>query len=110
MTAENKLREQMAGSILDGQEQQLTGEQWTTVRGSWTIFPQLCKGCGLCIERCPTGVIQWSSDFGAYGTNRVTVEAEGCITCKICADYCPDAAISVVVNAGLDKGDKSLQT
>lgn len=89
---------------MDRQEQQLTGERWTTARGSWTIFPQLCKGCGLCIERCPTGVIRWSSEMGAYGTNRVTVEAAGCMTCKICADYCPDAAISVVVEAGLDKG------
>ena len=95
---ENKLWEKAENTVFDGQGQQMTGEQWTTDRGSWTIFPQLCKGCGLCIERCPTGVIRWASELGAYGTNRVTVDPEGCITCKICADYCPDAALSVVVD------------
>lgn len=69
-----------------------------TARGSWTIFPELCKGCGLCIEKCPTNVISWASDLGAYGTNRVEVKADGCITCKICAWHCPDAAISVTLN------------
>ena len=79
-----------------GDEPSVTGERWTTARGLWTIFPQLCKGCGLCIERCPTGAIRWADELGAYGTNRVTVEADACITCKLCATYCPDAAISVV--------------
>lgn len=96
MATENKLQE-LATTAPSAQEQRFTGERWLTARGSWTIFPQLCKGCGLCIERCPVAVISWASDFGAYGTNRVTVDADGCITCKICAYYCPDAAISVVV-------------
>ncbi|WP_331274012.1 4Fe-4S dicluster domain-containing protein [Capillibacterium thermochitinicola] len=95
MSNENNLQIQAEDSTAGG-EQPLTGERWTTARGSWTIFPQLCKGCGLCIERCPTGVIRWADELGAYGTNRVTVDADGCITCKLCAIYCPDAAISVV--------------
>lgn len=97
MAKQSELREQLEATVNAEREQRFTGERWTTARGSWTIFPQLCKGCGLCIERCPVNVIQWSSELGAYGTNRVTVNVEGCITCKICSYYCPDAAISVVV-------------
>ncbi|MDD4360339.1 MAG: 4Fe-4S binding protein, partial [Syntrophaceticus sp.] len=26
-------------------------------RGTFAAFPDLCKGCGLCIEKCPTKVI-----------------------------------------------------
>ena len=46
-------------------------------------------------RKMPTHVISWSSELGAYGTNRVEVKADGCITCRICAWHCPDAAISV---------------
>ncbi|HBT17717.1 MAG TPA: 4Fe-4S ferredoxin, partial [Firmicutes bacterium] len=53
---------------------------------------------GLCIEKCPVNVISWSSELGAYGTNRVEINAKGCITCKLCALHCPDAAVSVVLN------------
>lgn len=96
MAMENKQPE-AAGTAPAGQGPEFTGECWPTARGFWTIFPELCKGCGLCLERCPAGVIRWADELGAYGANRVTVDAEGCVTCKICAFYCPDAAISVVV-------------
>jgi 2-oxoglutarate ferredoxin oxidoreductase subunit delta len=82
-----------------GQHAFFAGIRSQTARGSWTIFPELCKGCGLCIEKCPTNVISWSSELGAYGTNRVEVKADGCITCQICAWHCPDAAISVARQA-----------
>ncbi|HBL37006.1 MAG TPA: 4Fe-4S ferredoxin [Firmicutes bacterium] len=94
--SELKDRSEATTSTAD-QDQRFSVERWATARGSWTLFPELCKGCGLCIERCPVDVIKWSPELGAYGTNRVTVKAEGCITCKICAYYCPDAAISVAV-------------
>ncbi|HEY8391216.1 MAG TPA: 4Fe-4S binding protein [Capillibacterium sp.] len=96
MTKENKSGKP-ATAAPDQQGPELSGERWPTARGFWTIFPELCKGCGLCLERCPTGAIRWGDGLGAYGANRVTVDAAGCVTCKICAYYCPDAAISVVV-------------
>ncbi|MCL4516063.1 MAG: 4Fe-4S binding protein [Firmicutes bacterium] len=64
-------------------------------KGSWTIFPELCKGCGLCIEKCPTDAIRWSTELGAYGSPRVESDMEKCIVCNICAQICPDCAISV---------------
>lgn len=72
------------------------GIEFDVPKGSWTIYPELCKGCGLCVEKCPTDVIVWSKDLGAYGTPRVEVKAEGCIACSRCEMVCPDGAISVI--------------
>lgn len=66
-----------------------------TKRGSWSIVPALCKGCGLCIQVCPTNVITYSKELGTYGTQRVECDASGCITCGKCAEICPDSAIVV---------------
>lgn len=97
MVGHTELQKRSEAKNCTDQGQQLAEERWDTNRGSWTLFPELCKGCGFCVERCPVNVIKWSSKLGAYGTNRVTVKPEGCITCKICAYYCPDAAIRVVL-------------
>jgi 2-oxoglutarate ferredoxin oxidoreductase subunit delta len=97
MVGHSEIRNRSEARISADQGRQLVEERSATARGSWTLFPELCKGCGFCVERCPVNVIKWSSKLGAYGTNRVTVKPEGCITCKICAYYCPDAAIRVVV-------------
>ncbi|MGM9571362.1 MAG: ferredoxin family protein [bacterium] len=65
-------------------------------KGFWLISPDLCKGCGLCPEKCPTKVIKWSEDLGIYGTPMVTSEVDGCIACQNCQLVCPDAAIKVI--------------
>ncbi|MHB1413896.1 MAG: 4Fe-4S dicluster domain-containing protein [Chloroflexota bacterium] len=50
-----------------------------------------CKGCGICVEMCPTDV------FGAEeGTGKAFVAAaESCVDCGMCELYCPDYAISL---------------
>jgi 2-oxoglutarate ferredoxin oxidoreductase subunit delta len=63
--------------------------------GNWTIFPDLCKGCGLCIEKCPVKCIRWSEGLGVYGTPRVQAGMDKCIACGICQLVCPDCAIKV---------------
>lgn len=37
-------------------------------KGIFVISPELCKGCGLCLEKCPSQVIDWSKETGVYGT------------------------------------------
>ena len=58
-------------------------------RGRGTIFGMWCKGCPLCVEFCPTGVL-------ALGEERpVVVHPEKCTACHWCDTHCPDLAISV---------------
>lgn len=64
-------------------------------KGSWTIFPDLCKGCGLCIEKCPVQVISWSEQLGFMGTPAVKARMDGCIVCGLCETVCPEPAIRV---------------
>jgi 2-oxoglutarate ferredoxin oxidoreductase subunit delta len=78
-----------------------------TKRGSWTVLPELCKGCGLCIQVCPTDVITYSKELGSYGTERVQCDACGCITCGKCAEICPDSAIEVKVEKPKQRRNES---
>ena len=66
-------------------------------KGIWTIFPALCKGCGMCMEKCPKKCMSWSDKLGVYGTPSVEVSGE-CIVCGLCAMFCPDCAISAIKN------------
>ena len=70
-------------------------DHYDSNKGQWSIFPQLCKGCGLCIEKCPVKCIGWSDDLGVYGTPRAQANMEKCIVCGICQHVCPDCAIRV---------------
>lgn len=64
-------------------------------KGRWNGYPGLCKGCGLCIEKCPVKVIEWSKELGFLGTPMVLPRIEGCIVCGVCQTVCPDAAIHI---------------
>jgi 2-oxoglutarate ferredoxin oxidoreductase subunit delta len=58
-------------------------------RGKVTIFGMWCKGCMLCVEFCPTGVL-------AFKDEKVIVEhPENCTACHWCDTHCPDLAIIV---------------
>ncbi len=70
----------------------------TSEKGLWAIFPGMCKGCGLCIEKCPKKCIRWSEGLGVYGTPRVDADMKECIVCGICQMVCPDCAIRVEKN------------
>lgn len=63
-------------------------------KGFWTLFPGLCKGCGLCIQKCPKKCMSWSDILGVYGTPTVGINND-CIACGICQNTCPDCAIVV---------------
>ena len=59
-------------------------------RGKVTIFGLWCKGCGLCVEFCPTGVLEFSED-----DHPQVVHPELCTACHWCDTHCPDLAIVV---------------
>jgi len=59
-------------------------------RGQVTVFGTWCKGCGICIEFCPQGVLE------ANGQGRpVVARPEACTACHWCDSHCPDMAIVV---------------
>jgi 2-oxoglutarate ferredoxin oxidoreductase subunit delta len=59
-------------------------------RGHVTVFPNWCKGCGLCTEFCPTGVLEQGRDGRVIVAN-----PEKCTACGWCELHCPDFAIFV---------------
>ncbi|MEW6540453.1 MAG: ferredoxin family protein [Bacillota bacterium] len=64
--------------------------------GTFVVFPGLCKGCGLCLEKCPKRCLDWSKRLGLYGTPAIEpVDGEACNYCGLCALVCPDCAIMV---------------
>lgn len=64
--------------------------------GSLTIFPELCKGCGICIEKCPFKALELGeNDLGVYSTPTPEVDTLKCTLCKICEIFCPDCALRV---------------
>ena len=56
-----------------------------------------CKGCGLCVDVCPQGIIRLDSEIitqkGYHPA--VCVNDSACTGCANCAFMCPDAAITV---------------
>ena len=62
-----------------------------------TFNSDLCKGCSLCVEACPKGVLALASDkINVKGHHPVeAVNADACIGCAFCATMCPDCIITV---------------
>ena len=60
------------------------------------VFHGLCKGCGLCLEKCPFKAIRFSrKDLGVYSTPTVEIDMGKCNACGICETTCPDSALKV---------------
>lgn len=55
-----------------------------------TVYPDWCKGCGICVEFCPGKVLELNDQ----GKSTV-VREEDCVRCGFCELHCPDFAIVV---------------
>lgn len=53
------------------------------------IDEELCVGCGICVERCPTDAITLNDD------GKAEHDESSCFGCGICARFCPEEAISL---------------
>jgi 2-oxoglutarate ferredoxin oxidoreductase subunit delta len=60
-------------------------------KGNITIYAERCKGCGFCVEFCPSKALALSSAFNLKGYHPPHVVApEKCSGCDLCGMYCPD--------------------
>ncbi|MBM9604756.1 4Fe-4S binding protein [Desulfopila inferna] len=66
-------------------------------KGLVVITVDRCKGCKLCAEACPTGIIFMDGTvINIKGYQPAAIKnMAGCIACGYCAMVCPDVAISV---------------
>ncbi|MCL2070704.1 MAG: 4Fe-4S dicluster domain-containing protein [Oscillospiraceae bacterium] len=56
-----------------------------------------CKGCTLCINVCPKGIIEMQSERlnkSGYFTAECK-DQDACLSCALCAVICPDCAIEI---------------
>jgi 2-oxoglutarate ferredoxin oxidoreductase subunit delta len=54
------------------------------------VYPDWCKGCGLCVAFCPGKVLE----LNPLGKAEVA-HPEECINCGFCELHCPDFAIAI---------------
>ena len=65
-------------------------------RGTVTIDPEECKGCGLCVESCPPKCLHLSRELSKYGVHPAVYTGQDCTGCGACFYCCPEpGAITV---------------
>jgi 2-oxoglutarate ferredoxin oxidoreductase subunit delta len=65
-------------------------------RGQVFIILERCKGCKICVEFCPEGVLQTSAEMNAMGYHFPEIapgKEYDCIHCEFCTLVCPEFAI-----------------
>jgi 2-oxoglutarate ferredoxin oxidoreductase subunit delta len=65
-----------------------------------TIEPELCKGCGLCIESCPPDVLRFHERFNSKGYHYAYYLGDGCTGCGMCFYACPEPEAIIVYKKG----------
>lgn len=66
------------------------------VKGWIEVSQIYCKGCELCVNACPQGVLSLDMEnLTPKGYHPAYLSGEGCTGCAICALVCPEAALTV---------------
>lgn len=66
----------------------------SAANGTVQIHVDRCKGCELCIDACPPGVLAMSTETNDLGY-RYPVLHDGCTGCTACQLICPDFVFDV---------------
>lgn len=68
------------------------------------IILDWCKGCGLCVTRCPRNAFEYSDKLNKRGVYPPQLKKENlCNCCKLCELICPDFAITVLCEEGKEE-------
>ncbi len=63
-------------------------------KGEVHVNREVCKGCGFCVEFCPSHVLALDTAFNRKGYHPpIAAKPEACNGCNLCGLYCPDFAI-----------------
>lgn len=66
------------------------------VKGAVVVDTEVCKGCELCVEACPEGVLALHREVNSRGYHYSFMEnPDVCTGCTNCAVVCPDTCITV---------------
>ena len=66
-------------------------------KGRISFEYEKCKGCKLCVEFCPTKILEIDKDninLKGYNVIKIT-NPDKCIGCAFCGIMCPDSVITV---------------
>ena len=67
------------------------GEHMIIVKEDW------CKGCDICIDRCPVDALEKSDQLNRRGVRPPQLKEDNkCNFCRLCELICPDLALAVV--------------
>jgi len=56
-----------------------------------------CKGCNICIDRCPVNALEESDRLNKKGVRPPQLKKDNkCNYCRLCELICPDLAITVI--------------
>jgi 2-oxoglutarate ferredoxin oxidoreductase subunit delta len=77
-------------------------------RGQVYLIPDRCKGCELCIQFCPQGVLETSCEMNTKGYHYpaiVSGKETACVHCEFCTLICPEFAIfTLPITGGMGAG------
>ena len=63
-----------------------------------------CKGCNICIDRCPVDALEESDKLNRRGIRPPQLKKDNnCNYCRLCELICPDLAITITPDKEDDK-------
>ena len=59
-------------------------------KGTVSMNPEECKGCGLCVASCTPQVLRLSENLNRNGYHTAVYIGHGCTGCGLCYYACPE--------------------